>query len=776
VITPGRTPAVEAWGAEPAPADPGAGGTGRAVDAVVAGTDGEVVVVVLDDPALLAQVRAAVDDRCPVVWWSSQVPSPKATALAARWADGLLVTAMPDEGTAGVPTWIVGTGVDLRDEAPDLPHRPPLQLLALGRTAPSKGLTTMIRAVAVARSHGIDTRLTIAGPSTSAVELRYRRELEALVKDVALTPVVALRDAVEPSAVGQILAETHALIDASADDDLRPASLEAIAAGRPVLTSNRRLARMLPGDDLALDFEPGNANHLAHRIGLLAELRPASLARLAIAGRARVEHGHARSSLATQWTEAIEGVHARVRPAPERWSASVADALSAFGALETPAFPDVTEEVEEEVPAAPPPDPAATVRRFLAAWARRDAEHALACCEPGAARFDTATDGVGGGVLAADYLLWAARTADALESTVEELEVIDDTVVAVRHDRWTLGDDELTLVVRSVFEVADDRITSWSETEVAARPEPVAGPAAPEPPAMAVPVPEPVDVAVEPELVEVEPQIEPELVEVAIEPEPVEVEPQIEPEPVEVEVAAFEPVEVTVEPEPEPVEIEVEPEPDPEPVEVAAEPVAIEATDPEPEPVEVAAAVSDGTEAAPTVVADAPDQIVRYEEQIHYWRRQALVWRERALEARRLGEAFKANVEDLRLLVDLLTEQAALPAAAPEDAEVHAVEQAPDDDEGSEDVADDDDTSDDLPVVRWKPTPHASRSTNGDTTAAPSAPPREPAPEPEPEPDPPRPPDVDRYRYPPPRPTLGQSLAARSTRFARLLSRSFGKP
>src|SRR6516165_2718357 len=130
---------------------------------------------------------------------------------------------------------------------------------------------------------------------------------------------------------------------------------------------------MLPNEDLALDFEPGNANHLAHRIGVLAEMRPASLARLSIAARARVEHGHARTSLATQWTQAIEAVHARVRPAPDaQWSASVAEALSAFGALETPSSPDVTEEAgdEEEVPAAPPPDPAATVRRFLDAWAR----------------------------------------------------------------------------------------------------------------------------------------------------------------------------------------------------------------------------------------------------------------------------------------------------------------------------------------------------------------------------------------------------------------------
>ena len=758
VITPGRTPAVESWGAEPVPADVGAGGTRRAVDTVVAGAEADgdaIVVVVLDDPALLAQVRAAVGDRCPVVWWSSQVPSPMATTLAARWADGLLVTAMPDDGIVRVPTWIVGTGVDLRSEAPDLPHQPPLQLLALGRTAPSKGLTTMIRAVAVARSNGVDTRLTIVGPSTSAVELRYRRELETLVKDVALAPVVEIRDAVEPSAVGEIIAEAHALIDASADDDLRPASLEAIAAGRPVLTSNRRLARMLPGDDLALDFEPGNANHLAHRIGLLAEMRPASLARLATAARARIEHGHARTSLAAQWTEAIEAVHAAERPAPEPWSASVADALSAFGALETAPFPDVTEEhdvTEEEVPA-PPPDPAATVRRFLAAWARRDAEHALACCEPGASRFDTATDGVGGGVLAADYLLWAARAADALESTVEEVEVVDDTVVAVRRDRWTFGDDELTLVVRSLFEVADDRITSWSETEVLEGDEAVAGPTVSKPSEVVVVAPEP-EPEPEPEPIEVEPEP------VDVEPEPVEVE--LEPETVEVAVAA-------PDPEPEPVEFAVAaPEPVAEPEPESAE-IAVAAPDPEPEPLEI---------------ADAPDQIVRYEEQIHYWRRQALVWHERALEARRLGEAFKANVEDLRLLVDLLTEQAALPAAAPDDGDVDAAEPAPDDD--GEDVTDVDDAPEELPVMRWRPTPHGTGSTNGDTTAAPAAPRPEPAAPPEPpepaeaaappQPEPPHAPDVDRYRYPPARPTLGQSLAARSTRFARLLSRSFGKP
>ena len=340
----------------------------------------------------------------------------------------------------------------------------------------------------------------------------------------------------------------------------------------------------------------------------------------------------------------------------------------------------------------------------------------------------------------------------------------------MRRDRWTFGDDELTLVVRSLFEVADGRITSWSETELLEGDDAVAGPTVSEPSEVVVvapeqepePEPEPIEVEPEPEPVEVE--LEPETVEVVVaapEPEP---EPVPEPEPTEVAVAAL-----NSQPEPERVEAEIEPEPErePEPVELADS--MVDSAPPSRPP---------GT--APLHLSP-PDQIVRYEEQIHYWRRQALVWRERALEARRLGEAFKANVEDLRLLVDLLTEQAALPAAAPGDGDVDAAEPAPDDD--GEDVTDVDDAPEELPVVRWRPTPHGTGSTNGDTTAAPAAPRPEPAAPPEPaeaavppQPEPPRAPDVDRYRYPPARPTLGQSLAARSTRFARLLSRSFGKP
>ena len=61
------------------------------------------------------------------------------------------------------------------------------------------------------------------------------------------------------------------------------------------------------------------------------------------------------------------------------------------------------------------------------------------------------------------------------------------------------------------------------------------------------------------------------------------------------------------------------------------------------------------------VVRDLEDELARAEEQSHHWRRQALIWRERALEARALGEAYKSNVDDLRVIVEVLKRQSPLP-------------------------------------------------------------------------------------------------------------------
>jgi hypothetical protein len=588
----------------------------------------------------------------------------------------------------------------------------------LGRTAPSKGLTTMIRAVAVARSNGIDTRLRIVGPSTNAIELRYRRELETLVRDIALTSVVSLHDAVDPSQVGTQLASAHALIDASADDDLRRAPLEAIAAGRPVLTSNRRLARLLPGDELALDFAPGDPTQLAQRIGLVAELWPASLGQLADAARHQLAPAHAREVLADQWATALDAVHERVTA--RRTAAAAAEPAPSMNGdsgrdpLDDELFPPATEEI--------PLEPAGAVARFLDAWAQLDPERALASCAPGAFRYATTTDGMGDGVPVPDYLFWAAQTADSLDSTLEEIDVIDDrTVVAVRRDRWTIGDDHLVVVVRSLFELEDDLVTAWTETELRGQ--------APEPVVAAMPAAVTATLA-----------------------------PDDAPAPTTAPAAPAEPVVVepmpglapTPDVEARPVADVPAPPPPPPPATPAPSPAPAPAPAPSASPAPAAAAplASDATPATGSVA----EQLERAEEQIHHWRRQALIWRERALEARALGEAYKSNVEDLRVIVEVLKRQSVI--SLDPDAKPDAL------DAGSSAG----DERGDAGPIRWS---HDDRS-----ESTPPAP--QPAPAPEPAPAPPAAETTGTSVVPARRNSM-DAFIEKSARLARQWSRSFGK-
>jgi len=720
VITPDDARAAEA-----AATAGGATPTRAALDSAVGARDDHTVVVVLDDPSLLAQVRVAIGDRAPVLWWSSQVPSRASVAVGERWADGIIVLDHPDAGTAGLPTWVVGAGVDAVEEPAELPPGMPLRLVALGRLAPSKGLTTLIRAVAVARSNGTDTRLRIVGPSTDAVELCHRRELEQLVRDVALTGIVTIEEPVARAAVGGVLAGAHALVDASTDDDLRLAPLEALAAGRLVLTSNRRLARLLSDSQFALDFTGGDPAQLAQRIGSLTDLWPTNLWDLTDAARRQLPAEHTRPALAAQWAEALTGVRGRAATrvaAPATGSAGDgADAANDGTDVDAngpdtagldvtdldEAYPPATEEI--------PLDPAAAVARLLDAWAQRDVERALAGCAPGAYRHATTIDGVGAGDPAADYLSWAAQTADALESDLEEFDVIDDhTVVTVRRDRWTIGERTLEVVVRSLFELADDLVASWSEIELA----PVTSEAR-----MSDQIPS----------------------------EPFTAGPFVD---------AVAPDALTTEGHAPEERGPDEAAPGP----VPAEALASRASTPPASPATAAVPGPTVTEVPPPAGSVA-ERLERAEEQAHHWRRQALIWRERALEARALGEAYKSNVDDLRVIVEVLKRQAVIAARTDDDA--RSISWTADDaTHGGAPPADEPEPEPAAPSAAAAP---VERPT---PTLAPA-----PTPTPAPTPSPTRPstPSTSSTSRVPARRSSVDAFVARSTELARQLTRSWGK-
>ncbi len=349
-------------------------------------------------------------------------------------------------------------------------------------------------------------------------------------------------------------------------------------------------------------------------------------------------------------------------------------------------------------------------------------------------RFDGSTQAADDGTLASDYLAWVARTVEGLQSDVEELEVVEDTVVAVRTDRWTMGDDEVTISARSLFEIVDGRITSWIDTELVQGIEAI--------PAPAITLAEPAEVA------------------------------------------------------------------DPAPHTVAHDPTSVAS----------AAVIADDAQPA---VADTSDRVAEYEAQVHHWRRQAMIWRERAIAAKALSDAYRSNIEDLRILVDVLEEPPppALPESPaeeprpqeprpeeprpdpeprpeeprpeeprPEEARPEASEPgqpvtAPDaDDSGTVEAEPDEpiaahEGQDDEEIQVPTTTDHPVAIANGTAVTVPAPGSEEPvAAHDATPPVAPRPLEVERYPYSSEPKQAERGRVTRSTRFARLLSRTFWKP
>jgi glycosyltransferase involved in cell wall biosynthesis len=298
---------LEAQVVTPDASDPSLGvlGIGPPLARVLADTDDPALVVVDNDQACLLQARSLMHDlRTPLLWWCPRIPSPHAATEAARWADALLVAAPPSSPVVGCPVFSVGAGIDLgaATGASGFPERPPLRLIAVGRTSPRKGLPVIVRTVAIARSNGIDARLLIVGPSTNAAEWQHRGELERLVNDLALTDSVRVAKAMTPRCVGEMVRQAHVLVDAGCGNDLSRSALEAMAAGRIVVSASAALAPMLErAGPVPLSFVAGSATQLAERIAGLSAAWSSRAQDIAGALRAEVEQGHS----AEQWAEHV---------------------------------------------------------------------------------------------------------------------------------------------------------------------------------------------------------------------------------------------------------------------------------------------------------------------------------------------------------------------------------------------------------------------------------------------------------------------------------------
>ena len=187
----------------------------------------------------------------------------------------------------------IGHGIDV-SEFPCSPARngEGLELLALGRYSPAKGLDVVLRAVADA---GADVKLDVYGPSLSDDERVHRRALERLATDLGLEGRVDLGDALPRAEIPHLFATHDALVNnmrAGAPDKV---VYEAGAACLPVLASNPVFDSFLDEEQRFAREDPGE---LSARIRALAGMSQADRAEIGRRLRRHVEAGHSVQSWA----------------------------------------------------------------------------------------------------------------------------------------------------------------------------------------------------------------------------------------------------------------------------------------------------------------------------------------------------------------------------------------------------------------------------------------------------------------------------------------------
>ena len=183
--------------------------------------------------------------------------------------------------------------VDLGPYTPDVlgvPDGKPLRMMYLGSQVGWQGLSTLLRAMALAARQE-EVRLTVVG----AKHPDWQPHLDDLVKELGLGDRVEFQPPVHHDDLAKVLAlaDVGVLpIDDVERNRVQGGPLakvsEYLAAGRPVIAADLPVTRELVPESAALFFPPGNSQALADRIVELARNVPRRLS-LGRAGRAHAE-------------------------------------------------------------------------------------------------------------------------------------------------------------------------------------------------------------------------------------------------------------------------------------------------------------------------------------------------------------------------------------------------------------------------------------------------------------------------------------------------------
>jgi glycosyltransferase involved in cell wall biosynthesis len=161
------------------------------------------------------------------------------------------------------------------------------RIFSAAAISPIKNTLGLLGAFARLMERGVDAELRLAGPQVSP---EYAARVEAFIRRRDLIDRVLLLGALDASQIQEELAAAAVFVLASLQENAPMAIAEAMAAGVPVVTSNRcGMPHMITHEESGYLIDPTNQDDIARRLGQLlqdADLR----ARMGGAARRIAEH------------------------------------------------------------------------------------------------------------------------------------------------------------------------------------------------------------------------------------------------------------------------------------------------------------------------------------------------------------------------------------------------------------------------------------------------------------------------------------------------------
>jgi len=214
---------------------------------------------------------------------------------------------------------VVGHGIDTEKFQPTLklPQRKPgeVRILSTGRINQSKNYELMIRAVKIIKERHPDLRpryKIVGGPGIDQ-DIDYKKNLEALIEELDVAAEVQLTGQVEYPQIESHYQWCDIAVNMTVKHSLDKSVLEAMACGKPVITTNHNFDEALADFRELMLAAEGDSQDMAQKIVALSRLDPAELSRISRSMRKIIIEHHSLERLVNILIESFKKLQSRRR-------------------------------------------------------------------------------------------------------------------------------------------------------------------------------------------------------------------------------------------------------------------------------------------------------------------------------------------------------------------------------------------------------------------------------------------------------------------------------